>query len=249
MFLGCEVACYTSPTKLWVEDLQVYLLWRNDAYNYWVTEWPVLGPIGNYSSPSKDVVFVKAGYLIRTMDLINNQLLLTGDVNATTEIEVISTPATRLKGITLNGEVLQTSTTSNGNVWGAVRYNPPKLDIPDLSNLEWKFIDSLTESQVSYDDSVWTPCILDSTNNPRQLDTPNTLYSMGYGYHTRSLLYRGHFNSNSREPNVWLNDTFLGSWVGSSAISTLVHNMSLSSVLPQGSPYVSSVLICSHGPR
>ncbi|KAJ5049228.1 hypothetical protein NUH16_007745 [Penicillium rubens] len=135
-----------------VADLQVYLLWRNVSYNYWVTELPVLGPIGNYSSPSKDVI-VEAGYLIRTADLINNQLRLTGDVDGTTEIEVISTPATRLKVIALDREVVQISTTSNVNLRGTVRYNAPKLDVPDLSNLEWKFIDPLPEIQASYDDS------------------------------------------------------------------------------------------------
>ncbi|KAJ5706029.1 hypothetical protein N7536_001718 [Penicillium majusculum] len=253
------VQWHVTPARgiIRVADLEVYLLWRNEAYNYWVMELPVSSPIGNYSSPSKSLVVVKAGYLIRTADLINMQLRLTGDVNATTEIEVISTPATTLKGITFNGEILHTSKTSNGNLQGTVRYDPPKLDIPDLCNLKWKFIDSLPEIQASYDDSAWTPCIRTSTYNPRHLDTPTSLYSMDYGYHTGSLLYRGHFNANGQESNVWLNvsgglgfghsvwlnNTFLGSWVGSSANTSVVHNMSLPSVLSQRSPYVISVLI------
>lgn len=49
-----------------VANLEIYLLWRNEAYNYWVMELPASDPIGNYSSPSKDVVILKAGYLIRT---------------------------------------------------------------------------------------------------------------------------------------------------------------------------------------
>ncbi|KAJ5528830.1 hypothetical protein N7527_002223 [Penicillium freii] len=239
------VQWHVTPARriIRVADLEIYLLWRNEAYNYWVMELPVSSPIGNYSSPSKSLVIVKAGYLIRTADLINNQLRLTGDVNATTVIEVISTPATTLKGTIFNGEVLHTSKTPNGNLQGTVRYNPPKLDIPDLSNLKWKFIDSLPEIQASYDDSAWTPCIRNSTHNPRQLDTPSSLYSMDYGYHTGSLLYRGHFNANGQESNVWLNNKFLGSWVGSSDNTSVVHNISLSSVLSQGSPYMISVLI------
>jgi Beta-galactosidase, domain 2./Glycosyl hydrolases family 35. len=252
------VQWHVTPARRIVQvvDLEVYLLWRNEAYNYWVMELPISSPIGNYSSPSKSLVVVKAGYLIRTADLINKQLRLTGDVNATTEIEVISTPLTTLKGITFNGEVLHISKTPNGNLWGTVRYNPPKLDIPDLSNLKWKFIDSLPEIQASYDDSAWTPCIRRSTHNPRHLDTPISLYSMDYGYHTGSLLYRGHFNANGQESNVWLNvsggvgfghsvwlnNTFLGSWVGSSANTSVVHNMSLP-VLSQGSLYLILVLI------
>ncbi|KAJ5804471.1 uncharacterized protein N7518_000774 [Penicillium psychrosexuale] len=222
-----------------VADLQVYLLWRNEAYNYWVLELPVSGPIGNYTSPSKSLVVVKAGYLIHTADLINKQLRLTGDVNATTEIEVISSPATKLKGITFNGEVLQTSKMPNGNLQGTVRYNLPTLDIPDLSNMEWKFIDSLPEIQLSW--------ILRVVCTPWTTDI------------TQGLCYTvAHFNANGQESNVWLNisggagfgrsvwlnNTFLGSWIGSSADSTVVHSMSLSSHLSQGrSPYVISVLI------
>ncbi|KAJ6184831.1 hypothetical protein N7519_006132 [Penicillium mononematosum] len=140
-----------------VEDLQVYLFWRNDVYNYWVAELPVLGPIGNYSSASKDVVIVKAGYLIRTADLINNQLRLTGECHDGNRGYLHF--SYEAEGINFNGEVLHTSTASNGNLRGTVRYNPPKLDIPDLSNLERKFIDSLPGIQASYDDSAWTPCV------------------------------------------------------------------------------------------
>ncbi|KAJ5807329.1 hypothetical protein N7447_010785 [Penicillium robsamsonii] len=118
-------------------------------------------------------------------------------------------------------------------------------------------LDSLPEIQGSYDDSAWTPCTQVSTHTPHPLDTPRGLYSMDYGYHTRSPLYRGHFEANGQESNVclnvsggagyghsvWLNNAFLGSWVGSGANSTVVHNMSLSSALSQGSPYVISVLI------
>jgi beta-galactosidase len=240
-----------------VDDLEIYLLGRNEAYNYWVMELPAASPIGNYSSPSKDVVILKAGYLIRTANLIGTRLRLTGDVNATTEIEIISSPAKHLQSISFNGEELKTSKSANGKISGTVRYNPPKFDIPDLSNLEWKFLDSLPEVMTSYDDSAWTSCTLKSTHNPRPLNTPTSLYSMDYGYHTGSVFYRGHFNANGQESNVWLNvsggigfghsvwlnDTFLGSWAGSSANSTIVHNVSLPLALSRGSPYVLSILI------
>ncbi|OQD86712.1 hypothetical protein PENANT_c007G05840 [Penicillium antarcticum] len=240
-----------------VADLEINLLWRNEAYNYWVMELPTSGPIGNYSSPSKDVVVLKAGYLILTADLIDMRLCLTGDVNATTDIEVISSPAKHLHSITFNGEELKTSISPDRKISGTVRYNLAKFGIPDLSNLEWRFLDSLPEIMTSYDDSAWTLCTLKSTHNPRALNTPTSLYSMDYGYHTGSLFYRGHFNANGQESNVWLNvsggtgfghsvwlnNTFLGSWTGSSANSTIVHNVTLPSALSRGSPYVLSILI------
>ena len=179
-------------------------------------------------------------------------------MNETTTIEVISSPSANLKGISFNDERLRTSKLTNGKISGTVRYDdPPQLDIPDLANLQWKFLDSLPEIQALYDDSAWTLCTLNSTNNLRQLDTPSSLYSMDHGYHTGSLFYRGHFITNGQESNVWLNfsegigfgysvwlnSTFLGSWVGSGANSTIMHNMSLPSALSRGSPYVLSVLI------
>lgn len=240
-----------------VSGLEIYLLWRNEAYNFWVLELPASSPIGNYPSPSKGLVVVKAGYLIRTAELIDSQIRLTGDVNMTTEIEIISSPAEHLEDITFNGEVLLTSKAPHGKIMGTVRYDPPELNIPVLSDLEWKFLDSLPEIQALYDDSSWTPCTMRSTHNPRPLNTPSSLYSMDYGYHTGSLLYRGHFTANAQESNVWLNisggtgfghsvwlnNTFLGSWVGSSINSTAIQNLSLPSTLSRGRPYVLTVLI------
>lgn len=78
-----------------------------------------------------------------------------------------------------------------------------------------------------YDDKAWTALTRPWTNNPRNLTTLTSLYAGNYGYHTGSLIYRGHFVANGGEStlflnvsggtgfghSVWLNGTFLGGGV------------------------------------
>lgn len=140
---------------------------------------------------------------------------------------------------------------------GKVDYDPPSLDLPNLESLEWRYIDSLPELDISYDDSDWRPCNQTSTNNPRNLSTPTSLYAGDYGYHTGSLLYRRSFIADGSESfiyllteggyayghSVWLNSTYLGSWAGIDA--DMFHNQTLSfpEELEPGSTYVLTVLI------
>jgi beta-galactosidase len=245
-----------------LSNLEIYLVWRNEAYNYWALELPASHPIGNFSSPSKDRVIVKAGYLVRSAKLVNKQLWLSGDVNTTTNIEVISTPVGRLQGLVFNGQQMKTSrTTTTGKLSTIIEYQPPTLDIPDLTNLRWKYRDSLPEIKSSYDDSAWQSCDKLLTHNPRNLDTPTVLYAMDYGFHTGSLLYRGHFSANGHESYIWLNtsggigfghsvwldDTFLGSWPGTGANATITQNFTIPTALSSGTQHILSVLIDNMG--
>ena len=222
------------------DDLEVHLLWRNEAYNYWVLDLPAPEPLGLYSSPARanKSVIVKAGYLLRNASISGETLRLSGDINSTTEIEVISAP-TRITGLKFNEQTIELSPRSGCTV-GKVDYDPPSLDLPNLESLEWRYIDSLPELDISYDDSDWRPCNQTSTNNPRNLSTPTSLYAGDYGYHTGSLLYRGSFIADGAESSiyllteggyayghsVWLNSTYLGSWAGIDA--DMFHNQTLS---------------------
>lgn len=243
-----------------VGDVEIYLLWRNEAYNYYPVELPAAEPIGNFTSPSKELVIIKAGYLVRTAQIHKQQLWITGDVNATTEIEVISSPI-KVTEIIFNGEMIPSLRTKTGTISGIVDYQPPALEIPDLSNAQWKYLDSLPETKSSYDDSLWTSCSQTTTNNPLSLKTPVSLYALDYGFHAGSIFYRGHFVANGQESYVmlnisggwgfgysaWLNNTFIGSWVGSSKNSSALQELPLPDKLPVGSPYVLSVLIDNMG--
>lgn len=80
---------------------------------------------------------------------------------------------------------------------------------------------------------------------------------MDYGFHTGSLIYRGHFQANSHESyiwlntsggtafgqSVWLNNTFLGSWTGSSDNSTAAITLPLEEKLLDGEQYIITILI------
>ena len=140
-----------TPRVIQIGDLELHLLWRNDAYDYWVMEVPAAEPIGNYSSPSKDLIIVKAGYLVRSASIQDNHLVLSGDVNATTTVEVISTPQ-EVHGIVFNNQSLNTILSSRGKLQGSVPYHPPTISVPSLYDLEWRYLDSLPEIDPLYYD-------------------------------------------------------------------------------------------------
>lgn len=137
------------------------------------------------------------------------------------------------------------------------KYTIPSFSLPDFSKLDWKYVNSLPEIQPSYDDSAWIVADHRITNNTvAPLKTPMSLYSSDYGFHTGSLLYRGHFVGNGLEKSftiqtqggtaygssVWLNQTFLGSWVGSPSNDSYLSSFNLPS-LEAGASYVLTIVI------
>lgn len=237
-------------------DLEIHLLWRNDAYNHWVLDLPLPAPIGRHASPSRanSSVIVKAGYLVRTAEISGSALKLTGDINATTDIEIIAAPST-LSSLFFNDEKVKTKTI-NGRLQGRMNFVRPHIELPDLKSQKWHFVDSLPEIQPGYDDSQWTPCNHTHSYNPRNLTTPTSLYSSDYGYSAGSLIYRGEFTANGSETtfyllteggygyghSVWLNSVYLDSWAGSG--SYMLYNQTLAlSDLKAGEEYIITVLI------
>ncbi|CAK7215511.1 hypothetical protein SBRCBS47491_002506 [Sporothrix bragantina] len=250
-----------SQQTLYFDDanLEIRLLWRNDAYNYWVLELPAPAPISNYSSPSKSSVIVKAGYLLRTASISGTTLHLTGDFNTTTSVQLVFDPMDKIDSLAVNGYPLRKHRSNkDGLVSGTVVYKAPLLDLPDFRRADWRTIDSLPEIQTGYDDSLWTVANHpNSTNNQVNVSTPTSLFASDYGYHQGSLLYRGHFTANGQESTlylsisggwgfgyaVYLNSTFLGSWLGNDADPTNNQTFRLPSLpLKSGVPYVITVL-------
>ncbi|KAL4748029.1 hypothetical protein BDW72DRAFT_205968 [Aspergillus terricola var. indicus] len=237
--------------------LEIHLVSRNMAYNYWVIGLPGPEPIGRFASAARahEAVIVRAGYLLRTAEIIDDVLHLTGDINATTSVEVISTPSP-VSQLVFNGEKVRTQA-KHGRLVGEIRYKSPKILLPDLASLSWRYMDALPEVKENYNDQAWTVCNHTGSNNPRSLSTPTSLYASDYGYHAGSLIYRGHFIAGGSEStvdllleggygfgySVWLNSTYLGSWPGSS--EDMFHNQTLHfpANLTVGSPYVLTVLM------
>ncbi|RAL65137.1 hypothetical protein DID88_001243 [Monilinia fructigena] len=239
-----------------IGKLSIYLLSRNEVYNYWSLELEAPAPIGNHTSPSKSSVIVNGGYLLRTARIEGKELKLTGDINATTNFEVVSTPS-EVNSLFFNGKQLNTTKSKNGNIQALLSFSPPSITFPDFTNQSWQYIDSLPEIQPYYDDSLWTSLDHTATNNTLKLATPTSMYASDYGYHTGSLIYRGYFLSSGNETtffinttggagfahSVWLNSTFLGSWIGSGGNQSYAQTLNLPSGLQFGSEYVFTVLI------
>lgn len=246
-------------------NLDVYLLWRNDAFNYWVLELEATAPISNYTSQTKDTVIAHSGYLLRTTSKSGTSLYLTGDLNTTSTLEIIAgLPGSN--NIYFNGAKVAGVKSANDRLSATLPFSAPTIDIPDLSSLEWKFIDSLPEIQSTYDDSAWTKANHRNTTNDARddwgtvftLKTPTSLVAGDYGYHTGSLIYRGHFTAKGNETSlylstqggsgfghsVWLNSTYLGSFDGAGVPSGVNQTLSIpSNLLSRGKNYVITVLI------
>lgn len=222
------------------ENLFVYLLNRNQAYNFWVLNLPDAGPTGNFSNGSNPAVIVNAGYLLRTAAVEGSILQLTGDLNRTTSIEVVGVSSS-VNSLSFNGQILSTNVDSNGVLTSQLTFNKPDFTLPQLNDLSWKVIDSLPEIQAGYDDSKWTTASLTTTNNSNKLKTPVSLYGSDYGYNNGDLLFRGHFTATGAESSislsiqggtafgysVWLGQQFVGSWPGISVDMNYNQTLSL----------------------
>lgn len=179
--------------------------------------------IGNTTS-----VIVEAGYLVRNVSIDGTALNVYGDLNATVPIKVIGAPA-NTTSLSFNGQDLNFTTDSVTGDWSSsLNYPVATINIPDLSNLTWKYVDDLPEIQPTYDDSLWTAADHNSSVNPTALKTPTSLYASDYGYNAGVLIYRGHFIATGNESSfyvstqggsaygssAWVNSTYLGSWPG-----------------------------------
>lgn len=248
-------------------NLDVYLLWRNDAFNYWVLELEAGAPTSNYTSQTKDTVIANGGYLLRTATKSGTALYLTGDLNATTTLEIIAgLPGSN--NIYFNGAKVPGVKSANGRLSATLDYSPPTLHIPDLASLDWKYLDSLPEvsSTTTYDDSAWTKADHPNTTNDARddygnvfkLSTPTSLVAGDYGYHTGSLIYRGHFASTGGESflyleiqggsgfghSVWVGSSYLGSFNGAGVPGSVNQTLAIpSGTLSRGKKYVITIVI------
>ena len=232
--------------------LFVHIVDRYTAYDYWVIN------SSGTENGGLPIVHMDSGYLIRNVQLSGSVLTITGDLNTTSNLEIIGTPKNLVKTVVFNGNALQVQRDSKtGIISGTATYTTPQVSVPDLSQVTWKMIDGLPEIQPGYDDSKWTSGSLSYTNNTdRPLNTPTSLYGGDYGYHTGSLLYRGHFTAAGNETQLqlspqggyafaytlWLNDTYIGNWAGNGNNYYYYGSFDLPQ-LQAGANYVFTVLI------
>ena len=185
--------------------------------------------------------------MLRTAAVNENTLVLTGDLNKTTTIEVIGGAPNNSTLLVFNGLPLRLVQDKYGVISGTATYVAPKISLPILTSLPWKSIDSLPEIRSTYDDSAWPKADIPYSNNTvRNLTTPTSLYASDYGFNTGNLLFRGHFVATGAEStfyietqggtaygvSVFLNNTLLGSWPGIDAASNYNQTLTLPNLLP-----------------
>jgi hypothetical protein len=221
---------------------------RYEAFNYWAID---QAPHDN-SNP----IILKGGYLTRTAKVTGNTLALTGDLNATTAIDILG-GATNITTLTFNNQTIPITATPSGVLTATIPFTRPAISIPQLSTLSWKYLDALPEIQPNYDDSAWPKADLAKTyNSLRPLNTPTSLYASDYGFHTGSLIYRGTFTATGTEKTLsiltqggsafgasaWLDSTFLSSFRGFDAALNGTISASLATLTP-GQKYTITVVI------
>ncbi|KAG9316763.1 glycoside hydrolase family 35 protein [Chiua virens] len=218
---------YTTSGQAVVEvgNVLLYISDRANAYEFWVMYPPSTGSFANYSTTNP--ILIKGGYLIRSAQISGGTLEITGDLNSTASFEIIA-PTASSKQVTFNGELLALQVTSYGTLTSSKTVSLPSIQLPDLESSTWKTADSLPEIDPNYDDTLWTTANHTTTVNPTQPSTPVVLYAGDYEFHTGNIIWRAHFTSTGSETgftvniqggsafgySVWLDQTFLGSWVG-----------------------------------
>ncbi|KAI1392307.1 glycoside hydrolase family 35 protein [Hypoxylon trugodes] len=237
-------ATVTTRRVVRIDDFHIYILDRNSAYNYWVPE------IDKSSS-----LIVNGPYLVRNISIDNGVISVVADFNRSTTVEVIGA-AHNTTSFKINGEKTG-FTFEDGILVVNISYSAPKLNLPSLSELSWTYVDSLQEIRVDYDDTAWVVADHRSTNNSYQsLQTPTSLFAGDYGFNAGVLLFRGHFIAKGTEKtfkiktqggtayghSLWLNGTFLGSWIGSAGTSSYDATYQLPG-LAQGGLYIFTIVI------
>ena len=222
---------------------------RNEAYTYWVSD--VAGQSAS--------LIIKGPYLVRTASINGSSLSIQADFNVSTTIEVIGAPS-EIKRFIINNVERDFSYGIAGSLVASVTVSQPELDLPDLSSLDWYYLDSLPEIAENYDDGPWLNANLTSTNNSNSLSTTTSLYGSDYGFHAGILLLRGHFiadeasgtltintqGGSAHASSIYLNGSLVGSWTGDVATSSRDQSYALSG-LKKGASYVLTVLIDNMG--
>ncbi|KDR83515.1 hypothetical protein GALMADRAFT_56290 [Galerina marginata CBS 339.88] len=219
---------YTTTGQTVVQvgsNILLYIVDRANAYQFWVLHPPTTGDLAQFNT--ENPIIVKGGYLMRTVNVKGSTLALTGDLNNTSNFEIIA-PAAQSKSITFNGAALTVAKTSYGTLTAKKTVSLPDASLPHLPSISWKTANSLPEIAPGYSDALWTVANHTTTVNPWGKPTPVVLWAGDYGFHTGNILWRAHFAATGTETafkvhvmggsafafSVWLDSTFIGSWEG-----------------------------------
>ncbi|KAF2186586.1 glycoside hydrolase family 35 protein [Zopfia rhizophila CBS 207.26] len=167
----------SSQTVLEIgKNLKVIIVNRNTTFNFWVPEY------------DGGAAIVRAPYLFRSARLDFGTLEIRGDLNVT-EPEIEIWADSNVESVNYNSAEISAKWTFHGsigfrrNVLGGL-----KVSLPDLSKLDWRYIDGLPEVKGNCSDAKWPDANLRNSTNPRKPTIPTSLYSSNYGFHTNTIL-------------------------------------------------------------
>ncbi|KAL4982567.1 glycoside hydrolase superfamily [Aspergillus falconensis] len=232
---GMVANVITGQEKLVIDynnHVQAVVVDRQGAYKFWA---PTLDndPLAWENS----TVLVQGPYLVRTAEIDDDTIYITGDWDEETDIDVWAPK--RVKKVTFNGSKLKVKKSKHGTLIGTLPAPPVTIEsltaeLPPLT--EWKVADNLPETATEYDDSNWTDADHMETPHFVPPDTFPVLFADEYGYQAGNILWRGHFDAPANNSptgaylrvigglasgfSVYANGIFLGSWHGAMANKT-----------------------------
>ncbi|KAJ7231397.1 glycoside hydrolase family 35 protein [Mycena haematopus] len=178
-------------------------------------------------------VLVGGPYLVRSAALEQDgtRLALRGDLKEGVRLTVIGPHVVRSitwNGLDIGGGDLMASGVSVYDLDPRVAL--AAVRVPELTG--WRYMDSLPEIGVGFEDAWWTVADHTETNVPEKMryGDGRVLYGCDYGFCENVVLWRGHFNASGEEKSVnlsinggeafaasvWLNDVFLNTSYGNS---------------------------------
>ncbi|KAK4569364.1 hypothetical protein LTR86_003127 [Recurvomyces mirabilis] len=192
------------------------LLDRTVAYTVWQ---PTLS--ANPLVPLNETILVRGPYLVRSAEIVDGTICLTGDYSAdeATELEVFASQRSgsdwqhggswqqggswdhgpqNSTTVTWNGKYVPMRPTRYGSLIGSL--TPPNTTVAFLQSsipalTSWLSADGLPERLQSYNDSglAWVAATNTTTLNAWKATTLPVLYADDYGFHTQNILWRGRF--------------------------------------------------------
>jgi beta-galactosidase len=124
-------------------------------------------------------VLVSGPYLVRSAEIQGSRLVLTGDTDAATDLEIVVPSA--VHQITWNGVNVLVKATQYGTLTGKIAGPRQEIQIPDLTKAIWKYSPASPETSNNFDDSKWVVADHQTTKNPFPPKTLPVLYADDYG--------------------------------------------------------------------
>jgi beta-galactosidase GanA len=163
-------------------------------------------------------VIVAGPALLRSTEIRNHTLWLTGDTSAATDISVWADGITALHW---NGPAVATTAGPGGSLAASLD-GPASVALPDLT--DWAYADENPESDPAFDDSDWTLANATTSNSITAVPAGQpVLFVDDYGFHYGDVWYRGSWSGNPGEQvtiayqggtvgciQAWLDGVYLG---------------------------------------